>query len=229
MSEVCAVIVAAGSSTRMNGIDKQTALVAGKPVIARTMAVFENCPSVSEIIVVTRSDLIEKIRAVAAEYGISKLKAVVPGGQKRSESVRNGIDAVSGSVSFVAIQDGARPLVTCEEIENCISDAKKYGASIVAVPVRDTIKITSDGFVSNTPERDTLFAAQTPQIFGLSEYKDAMYRAFEELYEWTDDSMIFENAGKKVHITPGNSENIKITTPEDIEIAEAIIKRRKSE
>lgn len=228
MSEVSAVIVAAGSSTRMNGIDKQTASVAGVPVIARTMSVFEKCPSVSEIIVVTREDLKEKIASCAAEYGISKLKAVVSGGQKRSESVRNGIAAVSDSVPLVAIQDGARPLVTVDEIERCISNAEKYGASIMAAPVKDTVKITSGGFVSSTPDRNTLFAAQTPQIFGLSEYREAMEKAFAELPDWTDDSMVFENAGKKVFITAGSSENIKITSPEDIEIAEAIIKRRES-
>jgi len=225
-----AVIVAAGSSVRMGGEDKIFLPVSGIPVVARSLLAFENCEDISEIVVVTKENSIKKIRELAEEYGINKLKAVVSGGATRAESVRNGVEAVSENADFVAIHDGARPLVLPEDISRCAHDAFHCGGAVLAVPVTDTIKYgKKNGFVEYTPAREKLFAAQTPQIFDINVYKSAMERAFRELSDWTDDSRIFENDARKVFLTPGKRYNIKITSPEDILIAEALLKGREEE
>ncbi|MBQ7874560.1 MAG: 2-C-methyl-D-erythritol 4-phosphate cytidylyltransferase [Oscillospiraceae bacterium] len=222
-----AVIVAAGSSARMGGEDKIFLPISGVPVIARSLLAYENCDDVSEIVVVTREASIEKIKALAEEYAIKKLSAVVAGGATRAESVRNGVGAVSSEAAFAAIHDGARPLITPDDISRCAHDAFRCGGAVLAVPVTDTIKYgKKNGFVEYTPAREKLFAAQTPQIFDLEVYKSAMERAFRELSDWTDDSRIFENDARKVFLTPGKKYNIKITSPEDILIAEALLKGR---
>lgn len=223
MPRTSAVIVAAGSSRRMNGIDKMLTELCGIPVLARAMMAFQQNGNIDEIVVVTRPASVDRVNEFARVYGISKLAAVVPGGETRGMSVRNGVGAVSPECEYIAIQDGARPLVSQGEINRCIADAEKYGASIVAVPVKDTIKVAHDGTVSVTPERKTLFAAQTPQVFERKKYEDAMDKAFRELDSWTDDSQIMEHAGYEVHISVGSPDNIKITSPGDIYAAEAII------
>lgn len=220
-----AVIVAAGSSTRMGGEDKQFIRLCGKPILAHSMTAFQNCPVIEEIVVVTKADSVEAVRAMAAEYGIDKLTAVTEGGASRAESVRNGVAAVSCGAEFVAIHDGARPLVTPEDIARCATDAFRCGGAVLAVPVTDTVKYgRKNGFVEYTPAREKLFAAQTPQIFDLEIYRAAMERAFRELSDWTDDSRVFENDGRRVFLTPGNRKNIKITSPDDVLIAEAFLK-----
>ena len=225
-----AVIVAAGNSARMGGEDKIFLPISGIPVIARSLLAFENCEDVSEIVVVTKESSIEKIREIAGEYGIKKLKTVVSGGNTRAESVRNGVYAVTLGADFVAIHDGARPLVMPDDISRCAHDAFRCGGAVLAVPVTDTIKYgKKNGFVEYTPAREKLFAAQTPQIFDIEVYKSAMERAFRELSDFTDDSRIFENDARKVFLTPGKRYNIKITAPEDIIIAEALLKGRETE
>ncbi|MBQ6877310.1 MAG: 2-C-methyl-D-erythritol 4-phosphate cytidylyltransferase [Oscillospiraceae bacterium] len=225
-----AVIVAAGSSVRMGGEDKIFIPISGIPVVARSLLAYENCGDVSEIVVVTKENSIGKIEELAKEYGIKKLKAVVPGGSTRAESVKNGVFAVSAEADFVAIHDGARPLILPEDISRCAHDAFRCGGAVLAVPVTDTIKYgKKNGFVEYTPAREKLFAAQTPQIFDLTVYKTAMERAFRELSDCTDDSRIFENDARKVFLTPGKRYNIKITSPEDVLIAEALLKGRDSE
>lgn len=220
-----AVIVAAGSSQRMGGEDKQLIELCGVPVLARSMTAFQKCPVIAEIVVVTKPSSIEAVRRMAAEYGIDKLTAVVEGGASRAESVRNGVAAVSAGVEFVAIHDGARPLVTPEDIARCAADAFRCGGAVLAVPVTDTVKYgRKNGFVEYTPAREKLFAAQTPQIFDLEIYRAAMERAFRELSDWTDDSRVFENDGRRVFLTPGSRRNIKITSPEDVLVAEAFLK-----
>ncbi len=220
-----AVIVAAGSSQRMGGEDKQFIELCGVPVLARSMMAFQKCPVIAEIVVVTRASSIEAVRQMAAEHGIDKLTAVVEGGASRAESVRNGVAAVSAGVEFVAIHDGARPLVTPQDIARCADDAFRCGSAVLAVPVTDTVKYgRKNGFVEYTPAREKLFAAQTPQIFDLEVYRAAMERAFRELSDWTDDSRVFENDGRRVFLTMGSRKNIKITSPEDVLIAEAFLK-----
>lgn len=220
-----AVVVAAGSSARMGGEDKQFLSIAGVPVLGRTLLAFECCETVSEIVVVTRPSSAEKVGELCKELGITKLSAVVDGGNTRAESVRNGVAAVSESCSFVAIHDGARPLVRPEDITRCANDAFQCGGAVLAVPATDTIKYgKKNGFVEYTPAREKLFAVQTPQIFDVEIYRSAMERAFRELSDWTDDSRIFENDARKVFLTPGSRDNIKITSPEDIAVAEALLK-----
>lgn len=222
---VSAVIVAAGSSQRMGGEDKQFLELLGKPVLVRSMEAFEQCPIIEEIVVVTKEASVAAVRKAAEKFGIKKLTAVVKGGDSRAESVRNGVQAVSAAAEFVAIHDGARPLVSSEDITRCACDAFRCGGALLAVPVTDTIKYgRKNGFVEYTPAREKLFAAQTPQIFDLELYRSAMERAFKELSDWTDDSRIFENDGRRVFLTPGSKRNIKITSPEDVLIAEAFLK-----
>ena len=220
-----AVVVAAGSSARMGGEDKQFLSIAGVPVLGRTLLAFERCETVSEIVVVTRPSSAEKVGELCRELSITKLSAVVDGGNTRAESVRNGVAAVSENCSFVAIHDGARPLVRPEDITRCANDAFQCGGAVLAVPATDTIKYgKKNGFVEYTPAREKLFAVQTPQIFDVEIYRSAMERAFRELSDWTDDSRIFENDARKVFLTPGSRDNIKITSPEDIAVAEALLK-----
>ncbi len=223
-----AVIVAAGSSSRMGGEDKQFLPIAGVPVLGRTLLAFEECDTISEIIVVTKPASIDRVRSLCKEQNITKLAAVVAGGETRAQSVKNGVAAVSEDCSFVAIQDGARPLIRPEDITRCAHDAFRCGGAVLAVPVTDTIKYgKKNGFVEYTPSREKLFAVQTPQIFNIEIYRSAMERAFKELSDWTDDSRIFENDARKVFLTPGSRDNIKITSPEDVVVAEAFLKIRK--
>ncbi len=222
--KLSAVVVAAGSSRRMGGEDKQFLLLDGIPVLARTLLAFERCAAVLEIVAVTKEASVEAVREMAKTYGIEKLSAVVVGGETRAESVRNGVLAVSKEADFVAIQDGARPLVAPEDISRCAEDAFRCGGAVLAVPVVDTVKYgRKNGFVEYTPAREKLFAVQTPQIFEKAAYLSAMERAFRELSDWTDDSRVFENDGRKVFLTMGSRNNIKITSPEDIPVAKALL------
>ena len=224
-----AVIVAAGNSERMGGNDKQFMEIGGIPVLAHSLLAFENCETVSEIIVVTKQSSVEFAAGICEKYKITKLSKIVPGGATRAESVRNGVRCVSEKCDFVAIHDGARPLVLPEDITRCANDAFRCGGAVLAVPVTDTIKYgKKNGFVEYTPAREKLFAVQTPQIFDINIYLPAMERAFRELSDWTDDSRILENDARKVFLTPGNKANIKITSPEDIIIANALFERRKN-
>ncbi len=224
-----AVIVAAGNSERMGGNDKQFMEIGGIPVLAHSLLAFENCETVSEIIVVTKQSSVEFAAEICEKYKITKLSKIVPGGATRAESVRNGVRCVSEKCDFVAIHDGARPLVRPEDITRCANDAFHCGGAVLAVPVTDTIKYgKKNGFVEYTPAREKLFAVQTPQIFDVNIYLPAMERAFRELSDWTDDSRIFENDARKVFLTPGNKTNIKITSPEDVIIANALFERRKN-
>ena len=217
------IIVAAGNSTRMQGTDKQIAEVGGVPVIARSMLAFEKCESVAEIVVVTREDIIEKIKSLAAEYGVSKLKNVVKGGKTRQESVINGLHAVSDSTQMIAVHDGARPLVEPEHIEKTIKDARVFGGAVLGVPVKDTIKVVDGGLIMDTPPRSSLYITQTPQVFKRSLYNRGVEFATRNFLDFTDDCQMAEAVGAKVCMTTGDYRNIKITTPEDIAIAEAIL------
>ena len=218
------IIVAAGNSTRMQGTDKQIAEVGGMPVIVRSMLAFEKCESVAEIVVVTREDIIEKIKSLAAEYGVSKLKDVVKGGKTRQESVINGLHAISDSTQMIAVHDGARPLVDPEHIEKTIKDARVFGGAVLGVPVKDTIKIVDDGLITDTPHRPSLWITQTPQVFRKRLDFEAVDFAEEHGLDFTDDCQLVEAIGGKVFMTRGDYTNIKITTPEDQAIAEVLLK-----
>jgi 2-C-methyl-D-erythritol 4-phosphate cytidylyltransferase len=222
-----AVIAAAGSSTRMGGENKILAEIDGVPVIVRTLTVFQNCPCVDEIVIVTKEDSIVPIADLCAKYSLTKVSKVVCGGKERVDSVLIGVTETSDSAKYIAVHDGARPFVTEEIISDTLEMAVKYHAAAPAVPVNDTVKVVSSGIVQNTLDRSTLRAIQTPQIFDASILKAALLNAKKKELNITDDCSAVEAMGVTVHLTEGSFENIKITTVNDYAIGEAIINRRK--
>ena len=220
-----AVIVAAGSASRMGGIDKVMAPLGGEPMIVRTVRNFQNCDAVSEIVVVTRPDLIEAIAKLCGEY--PKLKAVVAGGKSRQESVAFGLDALSDQVKLAAIHDGARPFADWQLIDRCIRAANTYSAAAPAIPVKDTIKVVEGRIVKSTPDRATLFAVQTPQVFDYDLLRGALTKAEADGAAVTDDCSAVERMGMSVKIVDGDERNIKITTPLDLKIAELFLEDMK--
>ena len=216
-----AVIVAAGSASRMGGIDKVMAPLGGEPMIVRTVRAFQDAVAIKEIVVVTRPDLIESITHLCS--GFDKVTAVVAGGSDRPESVENGLKALSDKVKLAAIQDGARPLITWQVIDRVVRAAHTHGAAIPCVPVKDTIKVGEGGVVTSTPDRATLFAAQTPQVFDFDLLRAALKKAELDGFSVTDDASAVEYLGMKVKIVEGDERNIKVTTPMDLKIAEMLL------
>ena len=216
-----AVIVAAGNASRMQGIDKIMADLGGMSVIARTVKAFQECDCISEIVIVTREDLIPAV--TAACLGFEKVNAVVAGGDSRQESVNNGLNALSDKVKLAAIQDGARPFATWQMIDRVVRAANTYSAAAPAIPVKDTIKVVNGGVVSSTPERKTLQAVQTPQVFDKDLLRAALLKAKEDGAAVTDDCSAVERMGMSVKIVEGDERNIKITTPMDLKIAQLIL------
>ena len=215
------VIVAAGNASRMGGIDKVMAPLQGEPMIVRTVRTFQNCDAVSEIVIVTREDLIVPISDLC--HGMDKVQAVVAGGSSRQESVSLGLNALSDKCKLAAIQDGARPLVTWQLIDRVVRAANSYGAAAPAIPVKDTIKEVNGGIVKGTPDRDTLRAVQTPQVFDFDLLRGALKKAILEEAKITDDCSAIENMGMSVKIVEGDERNIKVTTPMDLKIAEMLL------
>ena len=220
-----AVIVAAGTASRMEGIDKVMATLDGEPMIVRTVRTFQNCDGVKEIVIVTREDLIPRITSLCGKY--DKVMAVVVGGKDRAESVNNGLGMLSKKVKLAAIQDGARPLITEAVIDRTIRAAHTYGAAAPGIPVKDTVKVVEGGIVSSTPDRSTLKAIQTPQVFDIDLLKGALKKAFQEGAAITDDCSAVELMGFKVRIVEGDERNIKVTTPMDLKIAELLLEETK--
>ena len=216
-----AVIVAAGSASRMGGIDKVMAPLQGEPMVKRTIRQFQDCDAVKEIVVVTREDLILPIMSLV--QGMDKVKAVVAGGASRQESVSLGLNALSDKVKLAAIHDGARPLITWQVIDRAVRAANSYGAAAPAIPVKDTIKEVRGGIVKETPDRSALQAVQTPQVFDRALLKGALTKAFQENAQITDDCSAVERLGMSVKIVEGDERNIKVTTPLDLKIAELFL------
>ena len=216
-----AVIVAAGNSSRMEGIDKVMAQIGGEPMILRTVRTFQNCDAIREIVVVTRPDLITTIMGLCKDF--NKVTAVVAGGKDRPESVSLGLNALSSKVKLAAIQDGARPLVTWQVIDRVVRAANTYGAAAPAVPVKDTIKEVAGGLVVTTPDRSRLQAVQTPQVFDFDLLRGALKKAKTEGAAITDDCSAVERLGMKVKMVEGDERNIKVTTPLDLKIAELFL------
>lgn len=216
-----AVIVAAGNASRMEGIDKIMAKLDGEPVILRTVRNFESCDAISEIVIVTREDLILPITGVCK--GMEKVTAVVAGGKSRQESVHLGLNALSDRVKLAAIHDGARPLVTWQVIDRVVRAANTYGAAAPAVPVKDTIKVVEGRVVKHTPDRAALFAVQTPQVFDFDLLRGALRKAELDGAQVTDDCSAVERLGMAVKIVEGDERNIKVTTPVDLKIAEMLL------
>jgi 2-C-methyl-D-erythritol 4-phosphate cytidylyltransferase len=219
-----AVIVAAGSASRMEGIDKVMAMLNGEPMIVHTVRAFQNCDAIREIVVVTRPDLLTTVMGLCKD--MDKVKAVVAGGKDRPESVSNGLNALSSKVKLAAIQDGARPLITWQVIDRTVRAANSYGAAAPAIAVKDTIKEVAGGLVANTPDRSRLQAVQTPQIFDIDLLRGALKKAKEENIPITDDCSAVELLGMKVKIVEGDEHNIKITTPVDLKIAQLFMEER---
>lgn len=225
---VSAIIVAAGGSVRMGIADsKQFIPLLGRPAIEYTLRAFERCHYIKEIVVVCREQDKERIRTIADENGFSKVNSLVEGGASRAESVRNGIKAASDRAKYFAIHDGARPLITVEEIERVVEAAFETGAATLGVPVKDTIKIV-DGYnkIESTPLRSQLRAVHTPQVFERDLYQFALENAGDNMINFTDDCSLIEHMGGEVEVVKGNEENIKLTTPIDVVIAESILKAR---
>ena len=220
-----AVIVAAGS--RMQGTDKIMANLAWEPVICHTVRTFDNCFGIKEIVIVTRQDLIPQISELCHRYSFSKVAAIVPGGNSRLESVLNGLAHISSDSTHAAIHDGARPLVSCEVIERTLQKAVQTGAAAPAVPVKDTVKAAQAGIVTKTLKRSELFAVQTPQIFDRDLLMGALHKAQQEQWDITDDCSAVEMLGMSVHLVAGSEDNIKITTPADLTVAEALLQRKR--
>lgn len=199
----------------------------GRPLITHTLAVFQESPEVAEIVLVVPSQHISRADQLVTDYGLTKVRSVVAGGETRRDSVRNGLSQISSTSEIVLIHDGARPLVHHDVIAASIEAAKIDGAAIAAVPVTDTIKSSHDGqYVSKTLERDRLYAVQTPQTFKREIIQQAYEQAYADGYIGTDDASLVERLGLPVRIVSGSYDNIKVTTPTDLIIAESLLARR---
>lgn len=226
--KISAIIAAAGKGSRMNmDINKQYIEIGDKTILARTIKVFEDCGLVDEIIlVVAGCDIVFCKQRIVDEHGFNKVSAIVAGGETRQASVFNGLKHLDDSCGIVLIHDGARPFVSEESIISCIEAAAEYGAACVAVPVKDTIKRADDkNFVGETLERSRLWSVQTPQTFRYGLILDAHIKAREDGFAGTDDAMLVERLGHPLMLVQGSYYNIKITTEEDLLLAEAIADR----
>lgn len=227
---VSAVVTAAGASTRMGGTCKQLMLLRGMPVLARTLVALQQVPDIQEIVIVAREEEIPSFRRLCREHQIDKVSAIVPGGATRQQSAALGFAHISDEAQYVAVHDGARPLVRPERVEEAISAAVKTGAATLAVPVKDTIKLADrEGQVQSTPDRRFLWSIQTPQVFSRPLYRKALDQAEREHRDYTDDCQLAEGIGAAVQLVPGDYDNIKITTPEDLRVAEEWLSQREGQ
>jgi 2-C-methyl-D-erythritol 4-phosphate cytidylyltransferase len=221
MPKVSAIIVAAGESQRMGEIDKMFVPIGGRAALARVLDTFQACKKVNHIVVVMSSRNIEECRRLVAAEGWSKVKDIVLGGPRRQDSVMEGLKRAKGA-DWVIIHDGARPLVTIDLIERGLEEARETGAAVAAVPITDTVKYAKDDdFVIRTLDRKYLRAVQTPQVFRADVIKNTYKYTPGEV---TDDSALVEKAGYKVKLYMGSYANIKITTPDDLAMAAALVK-----
>ena len=216
-----AVIVAAGSASRMGGIDKVMAQLHGEPMIRRTVRAFQNADAITSIVIVTREDLIRPISALCRD--MDKVVAVVAGGSSRQESVHLGLNALPKGTKLAAVHDGARPMISWEVIDRTVRAANTYGAAAPAIPVKDTIKVVQGGLVKETPDRATLQAVQTPQVFDFDLLRGALKKAETDGAQVTDDCSAVERLGMKIKIVEGDERNLKVTTPLDLKIAELLL------
>ena len=216
-----AVIVAAGSASRMGGIDKVMASLGGEPMIVRTVRAFQNCDAIASIVIVTREDLIRPISGLCRD--MDKVTAVVAGGSSRQESVHLGLNALPKGMKLAAVHDGARPLISWQVIDRVVRAANTYGAAAPAVPVKDTIKVVQGGLVKETPDRSSLMAVQTPQVFDFDLLRGALKKAQEDGAQVTDDCSAVERMGMKIKIVEGDERNLKVTTPMDLKIGALLL------
>lgn len=219
-----AIVPAAGLSTRM-GADKLLLPLGETPVLLWTLRALEGCPYITEIILVTREDLIVPLGQLCKDAALEKVSKVVVGGDTRTQSVLAGLREAAPGAELIAIHDAARPLVSLGVLNEVVEEAIRTGAAAPAVPVKDTIKRAVDGVILNTPDRSELYAVQTPQVFEHGLILGALEKAVADGAELTDDCGAVERLGMPVHLTAGSYDNIKLTTPEDLTVAEAILER----
>lgn len=232
MSRVAAVIVAAGQGKRM-GLQqaKQYLPLFDRPVLAHTLEVFEKNPLINEVVLVVKKGEVEdNQRDIVERYDFHKVRHVVAGGHERQNSVFNGLKALLPEGALVVVHDGVRPLLTEKLLQEIVSAGRECGAAVLGIPVKETIKVADkENYVVNTPARESLWSIQTPQVFQWDIIWPAMQKAMVCGFSSTDEAGIVEWNGIKVKIVPGDYENIKITTPGDLEIARLILERRKNE
>jgi len=222
-----AVVVAAGRGTRMGTSEsKQYLALGGKPILVRTLERFQRMPEISEIVLVTCKEDVARCEAYVREFGLTKVSAVTVGGKERQHSVLAGLRMLSPRIRIAAVHDAVRPFFPLEQTAACLKKAEQSGAAVLAVPVKDTIKtVDSSGKVESTPDRNSLWAVQTPQAFRLDLLLLAHRRAEEDGFIGTDDASLVERIGSDVYIVPGDYTNIKITTPDDLLWAERILQQ----
>jgi 2-C-methyl-D-erythritol 4-phosphate cytidylyltransferase len=220
------LIPAAGTGSRMGaGVNKQYLTLADRPILAHTLALFDGHPAIGDIYIISPREEIPFCRdEIVARYGFAKVRSVVPGGAERQDSVANGLAAcAAGDREVVLVHDGVRPLFPATLIETVIATAERRGACLVGVPVKDTIKEVEGGLVRGTPERTCLWLAQTPQAFRVGLLRTAVAQARADGFRGTDDASLVERLGVPVAMVEGSYRNIKITTPEDLVLARALL------
>ncbi len=222
------VLLAAGSSTRM-GEDKLLLEIGGRSIIDICIERLDSSAAVDEIVVVTRQESLSAIGAIVEKGGYAKVKKIVLGGATRTESALAGVSETAPGAKIIAIHDAARPFVSHELIADCVHNAVLYHAACPAVAVKDTIRVAEDGVAVLTPRREDTFAVQTPQAFTADIIKAALTAAVRDGKSYTDDCAAAEALGVKVRLCPGSEDNIKVTTPLDIPLAESILAKRGTE
>jgi len=231
MTKADAIIVSAGRGHRLKEASKKQFLpLAGKPILVHTLDRFETCALIRSIVlVVGEEDLAYCLKEIVEKYRYQKITQIIPGGKERQDSVRNGLKALAGDAEIVVIHDGVRPFVTREMIEESIRGAKRLQAVVLAMPVKETVKMANtDGIVLKTLERESLWQIQTPQAFHTGIIQEAYRRATEDGIVGTDDASLVERLGTRVHILPGSYTNIKITTQEDLLWARLLLREKSS-
>jgi len=223
------VIAAAGKGNRMGTTtNKQYMLLKGAPVLSYSLEFFEKLPVVNQIVVVCARDEVDYCKEeIVKRFKFNKVAAVVPGGQERQDSVWAGLQQLGADTDLVAVHDGARPVLSAEVLTRLLAEAREWGAAIPGIASRDTVKLGDrDGFVRQTLDRTSVYAIQTPQVFNYTELVTAYREAREEEFLGTDDASLFERYIGRVKIVPGDYNNIKITTPQDMIVAEALLRGR---
>ncbi len=225
--KVAAVIVAAGSGKRIGGtIKKQFLELKGKPILVHTLERFQACPDINEIILVAPQNELRRLEdEIVKQFLLTKVKRLVGGGEERYNSVLNGLNAVPEYIEIVAVHDGVRPFITGEKISRLVYEAQRHGAAIPGVQPKDTVKSCKQGFAGQTLDRDSLVLVQTPQVFKKALLLEAYRQAFAIQQFGTDDAALVERMGHPVFIVPGDYDNIKITSVDDLYIAEKLLER----
>lgn len=231
MEKLGVIIVAGGKGSRMKSNEsKQFLYIGDKPILIHTLHLFEDIPEVQEIVLVVGETDFDKTKLLIANYVSSKLKIITIGGIERQDSVRNGLLALSEDTKWVLVHDAVRPFVTKNQVLSCWYKAIETEAAVLAVPVKETIKVVDEhGVIVSTPDRKRLWVIQTPQAFRLDLLKEAHIRALDDQFLGTDDAMLVERMGKQVHVVEGDYYNIKITTPDDRVWAEWILTEARGE